>query len=194
MAIIKSALELALERTKDIAVDKEGLEAQKFRESGMKLLAKAESESNFDLKAELGRYKGKEITWIHEGLRLVIVGYLSLPAGQDAIDRLDRVVPLLVNVASKPKEMEKLLQELVGYFSQYIQQKDQMVQAVRQQLEASLRQKEEALYQQTGRRQRLTVESDPEFAKYLTMNLDKLQKQYQSAIEPVRENILAQLA
>lgn len=194
MAIIKSALELALERTKDIAVDKEGLEAQKFRESGMKLVAKAENEPEFDLKTELGRYSEKEMAWIHEGMRQVIMGYLGLPTGQDSIDRLDRVSPLLISVSHKPKEMEKLLQELLNFFSQYVQQKDQLIQAVRQQLEASLREKEEALFQQTGRRQRLTIESDPEFAKYLTMNLDKLQKQYLSALTPVRDNIIAQLA
>ena len=194
MAIIKSALELALERTKDIEIDKEGLEIQKFRETGMKLVARAESEPDLDIKAELARYKDKELAWLREGMRTVIVSYLGLPSGQDSIDRLDRIVPLMSLVASKPREMEKLVQEMVTFLSQYIQQKDQLIQAVRQQLEASLRQKEDALFQQTGRRQRLTIESDPEFAKYLTMNLDKLQKQYTAALEPIREKLLAQIA
>lgn len=193
MAIIKSALELALERTKDVEVDKEGLEVQKFKETGMRLVAKLEQSPDFDPKAELAPYKGKELGWIKQGIRQVAVGYLNLPGSADAVEGLKKIAPLLVQVAQKPRDMGQMLEEVVGFLGQYLEQKEQLVQALRQQLEGSLRQKEDALYQQTGRRTRLTVDSDPEFAKYLTMNMDKLQKQYNQALDPIKEQVLAQL-
>lgn len=194
MALIKSALELALERTKDIQGDKESLDAKHFREEGMKLAARAGTEAGFDLKTALKPFSAKEAAWVKEGLGSVLMTALGLPANEAALKRLKDFVPLFAALSSNQRQMSGIMEELTNFFDQYLQQRDQMVEAVRKQAEPKLRQKEDALYQQSGRRVRLTVESDPELSKYLNMNLDKLNAQYEQALEGIRAEIQALLA
>lgn len=188
MAQIKSALELALERTRDIKGDKEALESKKFREEGMKIAARAQ-EGEADAAAALAKYSGKEREWVREGLRSVLNQAVALPSGESAIDRLRLLAPLFHALSSRPEEIDGIINELADFLGQYLGQKDQLLEAVRKQAEPKLRQKEEALYQQSGRRVRLTVESDPELSKYLSMNLDKMNAQYEQALEGIRAEI-----
>jgi hypothetical protein len=194
MAQIKSALELALERTKDIKGDREGLEAKEYREIGMKLVSRAENEPATDLKAELAKYKDKQLAWVREGMKQVLLSHINLPAGKDQLGRFEAVRGVFMAASRNAQAMEGYLQELGQFFEQYLAQREQLIQAVQKQLEPSLRQKEEALAKQTGRRVRLTVESDPEFAKYLNNNLDKLVAQYIQALDQIKAEVLELLA
>jgi hypothetical protein len=194
MAQIKSALELALERTKDIKGDKEGLEAKEYREIGMKLVSRAENDKAVDPKTELARYKDKQLAWVREGMRQILVTFINLPSGQDSVDRLGSVHSVFLAVAKDRRAMDGYLNELTQFFGQYLVQREQMLTSLQKQLEPALRQKEEAMAKQTGRRVRLSIETDPEFSKYVTNNLDKLMTQYNQALEKVREEILEILA
>jgi hypothetical protein len=194
MGQIKSALELALERTKDIKGDKEGLEAKQYREIGIKLLSRVESEPGMDLKAELAQYKDKQLGWVREGMRQILTGCLNLPATKENLGRFDSLHSAFLAVAVDKKAMEDYLKELSQFFAQFLMQRDQMIQAVTKQLEPALRQKEEQTLKQTGRRVRLSVDNDPEFAKYLSTNLDKLVAQYNQALDKVREEVMELLA
>ncbi len=194
MAAIKSALELALERTKDIKGDKEGLEAKEYRELGMKLVSKTEQEQNTDLSTELSRHQDKHLAWVKEGMRQVLASHLNLPSGQESLERLNRVRVAFMAIAKDPAAMQGYLDELTEFFTQYLQQREQMIDSIRKQLEPALRQKEEAMAKQSGRRVRLTIENDPEFSKYLSTNIDKLVAQYSQALEKVREEVQELLA
>jgi len=186
MALIKSALELALERTKDIQSDKQALNAKAFKEKGMKLAAQIDNGEDLDLAKVLGSYKNDELSWLKEGLSSVTNGLLSLPSNEAHIDRLNRLKPVFTALSKDKRSTEKLLDELSGFFRQYLEQKEQIIQAITAQAEPKLRQKEEALYQQTGQRVHLTIDTDPEISKYVKMNFDKLAEQYEQALEGIR--------
>ena len=194
MGTIKSALELALERTKDIKGDKEGLEAKEYREAGMKLASKAEQDNTLNLKVELERYQGKQLAWVREGLRQVLASYLNLPSGKESLSRFANMQAVFVATAREPDTMEGYLSELSQFFAQYLQQREQLIQTIQKQLEPTLRQKEDAMSKQTGRRVRLTIENDPECAKFLSVNLDKLVGQYTQALDKIKEEVMELLA
>ena len=52
-----------------------------------------------------------------------------------------------------------------------------------------MREKEQQIAQQTGRRVKLDPASDPEFAKVLNQNLQRLQQQYSQVVEQAREQL-----
>ena len=160
----------------------------------MKLVSRAENDSNLDIKSELAKYHDKQLAWVREGTRQILLTYLNMPLGKEQVDRFNAARPVFLAIAKSAKAMEGYMLELAQFFEQYLQQREQLIEAVRKQLEPGLRQKEEAMAKQTGRRVRLTMENDPEFSKYLTNNLDKLVAQYNQALEKVKEEILELLA
>ncbi len=193
MALIKSALELALERTKDIEVDHEGLEAREFHQKGMKLAAKIDNEDDLDLAKELGAYTGKHLDWVKGGLMQVLSSCLNLPSNESALTRLAKNKTAFIALSKDQAEMTTFMDELEKFFAQYFAQREQLIAAIQKQAEPALRQKEDQMFQQTGRRVQLTIETDPETAKFLTMNMEKLVQQYQEALSGIKDEILALL-
>jgi hypothetical protein len=193
MGQIKTALELALERTKDIQGDRTSLEAKEFREQGMRLLAQTEADPGFDLAAELGRNSGDRLTWIKEGIRQHLLNYLSLPTSPESLKRLQAVQRVFLTLSKRPQEVQRYLAQIGDFLQTYLQNKDQLVQAVRQQFEPVLRKKEDQLAKQTGHRVRIDPETDPEYNSFLNKNLENLQIQFSSGLDQARQELVGLL-
>lgn len=189
MGQIKSALEKALERTADIEGDKSGLEARANRETGMKLLVKYEQQPDFDLKAALAAYKGEQLTQVIAGLRQNLDGIINLPANEEAFKRFERLVPVMLLLGGNHEAIQDYLGQLGGFFTKYLQSKAQMLEAAKQQYEPALRQKEEAMARQSGRKVQLRHEQDPEFGKFLNQNMEALNAQFLRVLEPIQAEI-----
>jgi len=194
MAEIKTALEIALERTRDIKGDRTSLEAKEYRERGLKLLARAEAEPELDIKKELSSYKGQQLSWVHEGLRQNLLGVLALPSGPEALDRLAALAKVFVALSVKPKDMQQLLNDAGEFFKKYLEDRDHLFEAVLRQYEPALRQKEEAMARQTGRHVRINPEQDPEYNAFLKKNLDGLTTQYQAVVDKLKQEVESRLA
>ena len=89
MAIIKSALEIALERSKDVEADRESLEVSRFVTEGKKLaskfLAEAEAQEEVDLKGEIEKFDPKPRKSVKEGVLQALLANLTLPVDEMAL-------------------------------------------------------------------------------------------------------------
>ncbi|MAG13843.1 MAG: hypothetical protein CMN78_04535 [Spirochaetales bacterium] len=193
MTEIKSALELALERTQDIQGDKETLKANELRNKG-KLLASAylNPHGNHEEKDPLSRlksYSGKELGWVKEGFFRVMVANINLPVDADFVDKVKRVEDGLHAVLREKRQISYMFQQVREFFEQYLGSRDQMEESVKQQYEPQMREKERLLAQQMGAEIHLSPESDPEFVSLLAKNFSRLEEQYNQALQQVKDQL-----
>ena len=187
MSEIKSALELALERTADVKGDKKKLEAHESRQKGMRLAGKFIDDQTVDVKGEIKRMDRAQQPSAREGFYHVLLSHLALPTQESDVQRLQVVRQGLQTVIRDSNLVDGLMDQVTQYMQQYLDTKNQLTERLRQQYEPRLRQKEEQLAQQTGRQVKLDPANDPEFAQALNENLQRLQAQYAQVIDQAKE-------
>ena len=183
MSKIKSALELALERTADVEVDKDAIRRDESAKKGKTLAGRYISDpKSVSLKSELQALSGEELGWAREGVLETLLANLTLPRYEIDISRLPMIADGLKAIGPEKGQDAKTLDYLMGQYSdlfkQYLENLRQLEEHLRTQWEPRLRQKEQQLRQQTGQAVRLTPEQDPEFAKVLSEELSRMDEQY----------------
>lgn len=189
MAEIKSALELALERTADVEGDRSKLEAHDAKQRGMRIAGRFLDDPSIDIKAELKKENKPARPAVRDGIFQVLLSQLALPSQASDLDRLQPVQKGLSSVIRESHVVEDLMSQVTQLLQQYLDNKNQLTEALRQQFEPRMRQKEEQLAQQTGRRMKLDPSADPEFAKALSQNMHRLQSQYGAVVEQAKEQL-----
>jgi hypothetical protein len=187
MARIKSALELALERTESVKSDKESIELFELKREGKKLAGTfLENPDETNLEETIKKYPKDKQGALKQGMFDVLVSQIRLPATQDDIPKQDAVgkaIQFLVN----DRRFGQLFGQLVQAFERYLAEVDQFDQAIRRQYAPKLRQKEEELARRLGRAVQLDPFQDPEFVNFYNQNMNALKGRYEEAIEQVRD-------
>jgi len=189
VARIKSALELALEKTADVQGDPKSVKAYERKQEGKRLVSRMTEDKEFDLKKELKKYPPEEQNWIKEGFYEVIVSHLSLPANEEELERVRFLKRGLDEIIKDRKGLDYLFEQVEQIFNQYLQNRQQLIESLRQQFSGRLRQREEEMSRQLGRQIHLDPASDPEFSNALQQNLNRLQERYGDVIDQVRTEL-----
>jgi len=193
MARIKSALELALERTEGVKSDKETLMADNLRKEGKKiaseLLQPHQEEVKQDLQKQLKKYPPKESAWVREGVSQVLLANLVLPLDENYLPRFEQVTEGILALVKDKKNAGYILKQIGQFFSQYISNQKQMVQSLEKQYAPKLKQKEAEISRQLGTEVHLSPQSDPEFVSILKNQLSSLQSRYQEALDEVKKEL-----
>jgi hypothetical protein len=189
MSEIKSALELALERTADVKGDRSRLEAYEARQTGMRLAGKYLEDQSIDAARELKHLDKSKQKAAKEGFYQVLISHLALPGQESDLQRLQVVRKGLPIVIRDRRLVEGLMDQVIQYLQQYLDTKNQLTERLRQQFEPRLRMKEQQIAQETGRRVRLDPANDPEFSQALNQNLQRLQTQYAQVIDQAKEQL-----
>ena len=188
MTEIKSALELALERTQDIKGDKETLLANERRQDGKRLASKylQPEDEKIDPATEFKKYDTNEGSFVREGFFETILANLTLPADGEYKDRLQLLEAGVQLVTKERRQAAYLFQQIDQFFEQYLQTKEEVGEQLKVQYEPQLREKEKLLAQQMGAQVHLAPESDPEYMSLLSKNLARLEEQYNQALQQVK--------
>ncbi|MFO8063754.1 MAG: DUF6657 family protein [Spirochaetota bacterium] len=189
MGEIKSALELALEKTKDVKTDPKTVEAHEHRNIGKRLATRLQEESDFDLKKELKQYSGEQRAWVEEGLFQVVLTSISLPTAEEELERVEPLRAGLAVILGNTKELQYLFQQLHSLLKQYLDNRKELIESIRNQYSQRMRQREEQLSKQYGTQVQMDPASDPEFSKALQDNLGRLREQYEGVLDQVRDEL-----
>jgi hypothetical protein len=208
MAMIKSALEIALERSKDIKVDEAALEANALRVEGKKAAGRyLEDAESAPLVEALGKYPKDKRVPVREGAFEVLAAQIQLPSGETYAEKLEALsagfsalaassgTGLLGGVGSAvaDKRVQALFQQLAGFFKQYIDDMKNVEQAIRKQWGPKIREKERQMAARMGQDVRIDPMSDPEFAAFYKQNVSAARTQYQQALDKAKEDLAAML-
>jgi hypothetical protein len=189
MGEIKSALEIALERTKSVEVNKESVEANKFQKQGKSLVSKFLDDTTYNLEEDLKKYEKKQVQWIKEGIFQVLLANLILAQDQIALKKVKRVGEALALVIRDQRLLKSIFTQLESFFEEYIGEKERLREALVQQYTPRLKQKEEELSKKMGGPIKIDVDSDPEFVSLLRKTLGQLDDRYQAVLNQVKDQL-----
>ncbi|MDC7125296.1 MAG: hypothetical protein PQJ46_07005 [Spirochaetales bacterium] len=191
MAEIKSALELALEKTEGIKVDKERLQAKELKIKGRKAaLAFLDSKTDAkELKKEMKHCKGKEQEAFMDGAGTTFLSYLKLPTDENYKEEVLKAGEGIAAISDNSKDVQQMFEQLVQFLDQYVETKGQIETQLKAQFEPLLKQKEDALEAQTGTRISIDPMDDPQFQQAYTQNMGQLQQNYVEALNNAKEQL-----
>ena len=192
MARIKSAWELALERTSDIKSDKDSVRANELKRQGQKIASEYINSSNpevKDINEALKSYSKDEQREVRKSVVDVLLSQVSLPRDRQFKEKLEATKNGLAALSKNSKKVSGIIDQIAQFFDQYLQYQQQITDQLKQQYEPQLRQKKEQLSRQYGYSVDLKPEQDPEFNQLLKKNLQQLEEQYQQALTKAREEL-----
>ena len=186
MARIKSALEIALERTNSVKSDKESINQYELKQQGKKLANQYLENPAESLASGIAKYSKEEQETLRQGIFDILVSQITLPAAKEDLARIEAVGKGLGEIINR-SEFSELYGQLVQALSQYIQETEQFEKMITQQYAPKLRQKEEELSRRMGRQVKIDPFQDPEFINFYNQNMGLLRDRYQAAVDQVRE-------
>ncbi len=188
MGKIKTALEIALERTQSIKSDKSTIEHFEAKQEGTRLantfLENSEDNPKF-LEDAVKKAPPDRKTGIKEGVFETLLARIALPVTKDDEKTLRTVGQGLRAVISN-NAFHAVYKQLLDVLAHYLEESAQYDKALREQYEPRLRQKEAELEKRYGQRVRLDALQDPEFAVFYKQNMDALKENYQAAVDQVK--------
>jgi hypothetical protein len=202
MAQIKSALELALEKTRDLKADPAVLEAGELRQEGKRCAGRyLENPSSMDLAAKIESLTKDKRPMLKAGMHEIFSAQLQLPTNDAAMEKLAVVGAGYAALAGGSglvagavgavavKRIQALFQQLEAFLRRYLEDMKNVDQVIRKQWAPKLREKERAMAARMGQEIRLDPMSDPEFAAFYKQNVGAVRDQYQAALDKAKLDI-----
>ncbi len=186
MARIKSALEIALERTNSVESDKNSINQYTIKQQGKKLASQFLENPNISLKKEIEKFPKEDQHSLKQGIFDILVSQIMLPPEKEALERVDTAEKGLEEIIQKP-EFTNLGRQLLQTLYEYFQEAEHIEKFIVQQYAPKLRQKEEELSRRMGRQITLDPFQDSEFTAFYNQNIAVLKDQYQAVVDRVKE-------
>lgn len=189
MSEIKSALEIALERTQDVEANKEALEANTLVTEGKKAVSKFLSEDDVDLKKLLESFDKKQLRHVKEGALQSLLANLKLPVDEMSLLQSKKAGKGFHALVADSKHLGKLLNQMEQFLGDFLQERKRVVEAVEQRFQPILQQKEQAMSQQVGARVKIDPAMDPDFQKMLRENMTILEDRYNEVLSRAKQEL-----
>ena len=189
MGEIKSALELALEKTKSLKPDKETLIKQQFIKEGMALAGKFLDDPDLSFKDSTRQYDKKQLAWVKQGFAEVLLTNLVLPEDEEALKPLKRVREAFANLITNKGILANIFAQLDQFFRNYLEEKKRLHELIDQEYKPRLKQKEAALSKKMGQQVKIDPLTDPEYATIMRNNVGQLKSRYQDALLQLKKQI-----
>jgi len=192
MGRIKSALEIALERTESVKTDKASIGQFEARQQGKRLANAFLADPSKSLEDGLKECPKEQRESLKQGIFDVLAPQITLPVTAEDLPRVEAVgkgLRVLIDDAPSKEggRFAAMYKQLLQVLSHYLNEVAQYDQMIRQQYAPKLRQKEEEISRRMGREVRLDPFQDPEFVGFYNQNLNALKANYQAAVDQVRE-------
>lgn len=189
MSQIKSALEIALERTADIKSNASVGKKRELNNCGKKIASDFLSDNDLTaFKKAFGGYKHEEKDFVLEGALKLFMARIQLPADETEKQKV-MLIGQGLEMLLPHKNMTALFQSVDQVFSRYLEAQQQVEAALTQQFVPKLRQKQQELEKRFGQQIELSPSQDPEFAQALSRNLDALKEQYLPSVDEIKHFI-----
>lgn len=190
MSKIRSAWEIALEKTEDIKIDEKKLqydEDVKRARTIAGVYINGEEERGEDVAKRLGEIK--ESKAMKEGVKLTLIQNLNLPSEEVLTDRFERVKQLAMIISNEDPEVDALMTQMITYIKQYPLHRRQLVDQLKEQYAPALAQKAAELQRKYGQQVAIRAEDDPDFLKIAENQLERLSGQYTDILEKAKAQL-----
>ena len=195
MSKIRSAWEIALEKTENIEVDRDRLRREenirKARSLAGSFLNGDEQMTASDLEKQYAEIEDQSAA--REGIKLSLMQNITLSTEEDVTNRYEKLLALASLISKGNAGVMDLMNQIISFLRQYPQHRKQLVEQLKQHFTPMLEQKAAQLKEKYGQDVPLSAENDPEFLKIAQQNLDQLGKQYEDTLKDAKEKLEAVL-
>ena len=190
MGKIKSAWEIALEKTEGITIDKEKMKYQSDVEKARKAAGSYMLADKADEETFINNLKDIDPKAMKEGLLMTADANISLPESEEGNEERFRRIKTIIAIASDNNSNAlALTDELIGFLNQYPLHRKDLVEKMKAQYKPILDEKSEKLSKQYGQDIHLSYESDKEFMEAASKNLERLENQYQQTVRNAKAQL-----
>lgn len=192
MAFIKSALEIAMERTKDVKSDPGTIKSDNLIKEGQKLASDYLFNTDvdkIDLKKKIKNLSDDNKKFFIEGLKKTFLSNLRLPKTNNYEDLLNKILEGFSQFTTNKKDAAIMVEQIRQFYIQYLENRSQLIEAIKQQYAPRLMQKQKEMAKQYGQEVTLSPDQDPEFMELLKSNLVKLETQYGESLSKAKEEL-----
>lgn len=190
MGKIKSAWEIALEKTEGITIDKEKMKYQSDVEKARKAAGSYMLADKADDEAFINNLKDIDPKAVKEGLLMTADANISLPESEEGNEeRFKRIKTIIAIASDNNSNALALTDELIGFLNQYPLHRKDLVEKMKAQYKPILDEKSEKLSKQYGQDIHLSYESDKEFMEAASKNLERLENQYQQTVRNAKAQL-----
>lgn len=188
MGEIRSAIDIAMEKTSGIKGDKNALVNSQMKNAGKKAAAvfldtnKAEDFLKaFNDSPDKMKFR--------EGAVPVFCTAIRLPETEDDIEK-NSLWQRGIEIILPGSNLNSLFSQSQIIFKQYLDDRENLYKALEQQFMPRLRAKQEELSKRYNQNITLSLAQDPEYNSALSKNLKALQSQYETVVEEMRSRIM----
>lgn len=208
MAMIKSALELALERTKNLEVDEAAVAAAKVKTEARRAAGKfLEDPETVDFASAMKAVPAEHRELYRRSAFDVLVAQIQLPGSffdAEKTGRLGEALVILATLAPQSpsllnragtageaagKKVAAMMQQVVAFLSKYQEEVKRVEQAIRSQWAPKLKEKERQMAARMGQDVRMDPMADPEFAAFYKQNVEALRTNYSDALDRAKQEL-----
>ncbi len=192
MSLLKSAWEIALEKTEDIEVDENKIRKDQRIEKGRRLAGSYLSDIEATFEALEKSYKDipeEHREDINSGIARTIVVNIALPQSDDYLMRMEKIANLAGFISEDGEAIARHIGELSGLMGQYLEARETLLERAKAQYQPMFEQKQQQMMAQYGRASYTSVEQDPEFIQFLQKHYKQLSGQYQETLDRAKEEL-----
>ncbi len=189
MGEIRSAIDIALEKTAHIDSDGKSSAQREIKNRGKRAGSAFLDTADGELLQKAMQAANKEEgLLLIEGALSILMAALRLPAQEEDLNKVARIGEAL-QIIIPQGEMKELFDQLQQILHQFLGEKSQLKQALEQQFMPKLRAKQQELSRRYGQNIPLEPTQDPEFMATLNKNMRMLEGKYDGVLEEVRARI-----
>ncbi len=189
MSQIRSALEIALEKTADIHGDPSAGKTRELKNAGKKAAGEFVETGDISvLKKTVESYSPDDRGEVIGGAASLLLTQISLPDTEKSLEKTDRIIAAL-DALVPGKGITQFGAQIQEVFRQYLSGMEHIEKSLVQQFMPKLRAKEKELSQRYGQEIHIQPSQDPEFATLLSRNMAALKEQYGQAVDEARAHI-----
>ncbi|MCX6009118.1 MAG: hypothetical protein NTW48_03635 [Chloroflexi bacterium] len=192
MSEMKSAWEKAMEKVEKLGKLTED-EIKRFEcvPVGNKLASRYLQEADFNLDAELTKYKGTGLRkYISQGAQEIFLHNIILPQSERDRQVTKRAMSGLRVAKENKNQLETILDRITNLLNYYGQARQQTYLQFKKGFEAKLQETNQAMQQQMGAKVRIEPEQHPQFLEEWRRINSQLDAQYEKVLEEHKQQIV----
>ena len=183
MARIKSAWEIALEKTRDIEIDETKYRTDTLTKEGMALAGGYLNNTDQKLDvvaAKYASYNKEDLPLVRAGMVSTILSNVSLPSDDIYQMRFDRTCDLVNLVTGGDAQADGLMHQIGDFLKQYLDAKAAFVDRMKAQIQQAMESNPEGV-------------NSAQYSQIISQNLKKMESQYSDALENTKADLKALL-
>lgn len=186
--VVKSALEIAMEKSAKINVDPEVFKKIELKKLANKALNELFDKPEGSFLNKIGSCDRADLNLFTKICEEILLGKVELPVSQEGFNFVKRCLAILGELKSGGGEAH--LTQLFQVLDHYQIQKKQVLERLKQQSESGRTQMQKRLAKQLGADMNVPIESDPTYQKNKEQVLNQLGRQYSYEIQRIKEQIM----